>query len=226
MPIRQPAKTLPHCAPLTPALAFAALPRRPAALRRLNANASKCDCTVLFLNQMRQKVGVIFGNPEITSGGNALKFYSSVRLDIRRKETLRDAKNEEKGIKVRVKVTKNKVAPPYKIGVFDIMFDRGINREGSLLDVAEELGVVEKKGSWYSMDGDNIGQGRENTVQFLLDNEEAYKAVHEGVSYRLAKAKASPAQEPTQEPTLPDDLMSQNESLLGEDAVEDLAGQV
>ena len=115
-------------------------------------------------------------------------------------------------------MTKNKVAPPYKIGVFDIMFDRGINREGSLLDVAEELGVVEKKGSWYSMDGDNIGQGRENTVQFLLDNEEAYKAVHEGVSYRLAKAKASPAQEPTQEPTLPDDLMSPNESLLGEDA--------
>jgi len=158
------------------------------ALRRLNANASKCNCTVVFLNQLRQKVGVIFGNPEITSGGNALKFYSSVRMDIRRKETLRDAKNVEKGIRVRVKVTKNKVAPPYKIGVFDIMFERGINKEASLLDVAEELGVVEKKGSWYSLDGDNIGQGKENTVQFLLENEDAYRAVEERVKRRLSAA--------------------------------------
>ncbi|WZN59052.1 RecA DNA recombinase [Chloropicon roscoffensis] len=151
------------------------------ALRRLNANASKCNCTVVFLNQLRQKVGVIFGNPEITSGGNALKFYSSVRLDIRRKETLRDSNNAEKGIKVRVKVTKNKVAPPYKIGVFDIMFERGINKAGSLLDAAEELDVVERKGSWYSMEGESLGQGREQACQFLRENDEIYRKIEQRV---------------------------------------------
>jgi len=151
------------------------------ALRRLNANASKCNCTVVFLNQLRQKVGVIFGNPEITSGGNALKFYSSVRLDIRRKETLRDSNNAEKGIRVRVKVTKNKVAPPYKIGVFDIMFERGINKEASLLDAAEELDVVERKGSWYSMEGESLGQGREQACQFLRENDEIYRKIEQRV---------------------------------------------
>ena len=159
------------------------------ALRRLNANASKCNCTVLFLNQLRQKVGVIFGNPEITSGGNALKFYSSVRMDIRRRETLRDSKNAEKGIRVRVKVTKNKVAPPYKLAEFDIMFEGGINREASLLDVAEQLEVVEKKGSWYSLDDNNIGQGRERTVQFLLENEGIYKEIEERVAQTLARQR-------------------------------------
>ncbi|QDZ19760.1 RecA DNA recombinase [Chloropicon primus] len=201
------------------------------ALRRLNANASKCNCTVVFLNQLRQKVGVIFGNPEITSGGNALKFYSSVRLDIRRKETLRDSKNEEKGIKVRVKVTKNKVAPPYKIGVFDIMFDRGINKEASLLDVAEELEVVEKKGSWYSLDGTNIGQGRENTVQYLLENKGVYKAIEETVSLKLSERAAGgvPSLENVADQQHQESLFEDGAGIRswseGGDPVEDLAGQ-
>jgi recombination protein RecA len=170
------------------------------ALRRLNANASKCNCTVLFLNQLRMKVGVIFGNPEITSGGNALKFYSSVRMDIRRRETLRDSKNTEKGIRVRVKVTKNKVAPPYKLAEFDIMFEGGINREASLLDVAEQLEVVEKKGSWYSLDDSNIGQGRERTVQFLLENEGVYKDIEERVAQKIER------QRQVQMPTTPQEV--------------------
>jgi recombination protein RecA len=175
------------------------------ALRRLNANASKCNCTVLFLNQLRMKVGVIFGNPEITSGGNALKFYSSVRMDIRRRETLRDSKNTEKGIRVRVKVTKNKVAPPYKLAEFDIMFEGGINREASLLDVAEQLEVVEKKGSWYSLDDSNIGQGRERTVQFLLENEGVYKDIEERVAQKIER------QRQVQMPTTPQEVEVEEE---------------
>jgi len=202
------------------------------ALRRINANASKCNCTVIFLNQLRQKVGVIFGNPEITSGGNALKFYSSVRMDIRRKETLRDSKNAERGIKVRVKVTKNKVAPPYKIGVFDIMFERGINKEASLLDVAEELEVVQKKGSWYSLGEDNIGQGRENAVQYLLENEDVYRMIEERVSMMLSKESVSPQvieqvlseSEPFQAGEDTASFLSEDNNNLNEDPVG--AGQV
>ena len=142
-------------------------------------------------------MGVIFGSPEITSGGNALKFYSSVRLDIRRRETLRDGKNADRGIRVRVKVTKNKVAPPYKLAEFDILFDRGIAKEASPLDVAEMLGIMDRKGSWYSYGGENVAQGRERAAQALLEDPDLRHRVEADVeaaleAQRMADAAAVP----------------------------------
>ena len=136
------------------------------AMRKITGNIGKSGCTVIFLNQLRQKIGVTYGNPETTTGGNALKFYASVRLDIRRIQTLKRG-TEEYGIRAKVKVAKNKVAPPFRIAEFDILFGRGISTIGCLLDLAEETGVVTRKGAWYSYDGDNIGQGRDNTITWL-----------------------------------------------------------
>ena len=139
------------------------------AMRKITGNIGKSGCTVIFLNQLRQKIGVTYGSPETTTGGNALKFYASVRLDIRRIQTLKRG-TEEYGIRAKVKVAKNKVAPPFRIAEFDILFGRGISTLGCLLDMAEETGVVVRKGAWYSFDGDNVGQGRDNTIAWLEQN--------------------------------------------------------
>ena len=140
------------------------------ALRKLTAVISKSNCVVIFINQLREKVGVMFGNPETTTGGRALKFYSSIRLDVRRIESLKQG-GEVVGNRTRIKVVKNKVAPPFKEAEFDIMFGQGISREGDILDLASEVNVVNKSGAWYAYNGEKIGQGRENAKQYLKDNE-------------------------------------------------------
>ncbi len=142
------------------------------AMRKITGNIGKSGCTVIFLNQLRLKIGITYGNPETTTGGNALKFYASVRLDIRRIQTLKRG-TEEYGIRAKVKVAKNKVAPPFRIAEFDILFGRGISTLGCLLDLAEETSVVTRKGAWYSYEGDNIGQGRDNTITWLEQNPES-----------------------------------------------------
>ncbi len=141
------------------------------ALRKLTASVAKSNCMVIFINQIRMKIGVMFGSPETTSGGNALKFYASVRLDIRRIGAIKD-KDEVVGNQTRVKVVKNKVAPPFKVVEFDIMYGEGISKRGELIDLGVKAGIVEKSGSWFSYDGQRIGQGRENVKNFLLENPE------------------------------------------------------
>lgn len=141
------------------------------ALRKLTAVISKSNCVVIFINQLREKVGIMFGNPETTTGGRALKFYSSVRLDVRRIETLKQ-NGEVIGNRTRVKVVKNKVAPPFKEAEFDIMFGKGISREGDILDLAVKENIIVKSGAWFSYNGEKIGQGRENTKIFLQNNPE------------------------------------------------------
>ena len=141
------------------------------ALRKLTAVISKSNCVVIFINQLREKVGVMFGNPETTTGGRALKFYSSVRMDVRRVETLKQG-GEMVGNHTRVKIVKNKVAPPFKQAEFDIMFGTGISREGDILDLAADCSIVNKSGAWYAYEGDKIGQGRENAKIFLKEHPE------------------------------------------------------
>lgn len=141
------------------------------ALRKLTAIISKSSCTVIFINQLREKVGVMFGNPEVTTGGRALKFYSSIRMDVRRIETLKQG-GEMVGNRVRVKVVKNKIAPPFKEAEFDIMFGKGISREGDILDLAVVNGIVSKSGAWFAYNGTKIGQGRENAKLYLQQNPE------------------------------------------------------
>ncbi len=141
------------------------------AMRKLTSVVSKTNCVVIFINQLREKVGVMFGNPETTTGGRALKFYASVRLDVRRVESLKVA-GEVVGNRTRVKVVKNKIAPPFREAEFDIMFGEGISKEGDLLDVAADLGIVDKSGAWFSYGGDRIGQGRENTKNFLKEHKD------------------------------------------------------
>jgi recombination protein RecA len=139
------------------------------ALRKLTGSISKSHCTIIFINQIRQKIGVMFGNPETTTGGNALKFYASVRLDIRRIGSIKD-KEEIVGNSTRVKVVKNKVAPPFRVVEFDIMYGEGVSKTGELIDLGVKAGLVEKSGAWYSYNSTRIGQGRENARQFLKDN--------------------------------------------------------
>ena len=150
------------------------------ALRKLTAAISRSNCVVIFINQLREKVGVMFGNPETTTGGRALKFYASVRLDVRRTETLKQG-GEMVGNHVKVKVVKNKVAPPFKQAEFDIMFGTGISREGEILDLASECNVVNKSGAWYSYNGERIGQGRENVKIFLKDHPEICEEIEKQV---------------------------------------------
>ena len=138
------------------------------ALRKLTPVISKSNCVVIFINQLREKVGVMFGNPETTTGGRALKFYSSVRMDVRRTETLKQG-GEMVGNRVRVKIVKNKIAPPFKEAEFDIMFGKGISREGDILDLAAKIDLVNKSGAWYAYNGEKIGQGREN-AKILSDS--------------------------------------------------------
>ena len=141
------------------------------ALRKLTATVSKTNTCCIFINQLREKIGVMFGNPETTTGGNALKFYSSVRLDIRRLGQLKDG-DQVLGNATRVKVVKNKVAPPFRKAEFDIMFGRGICKEGEIIDLGVDLGIVKKSGAWFSYDGTKLGQGRDAAKQMVLDNPE------------------------------------------------------
>lgn len=146
------------------------------ALRKLSGAINKSKTTAIFINQIREKVGVMFGNPETTPGGRALKFYSSVRLEVRRAETLKQG-NDMVGNKTRLKVVKNKVAPPFKQAEVDIMYGEGISREGELLDIGSDLDLIQKSGSWYSYNDERLGQGRENAKQFLKENVEIYEEV-------------------------------------------------
>lgn len=169
------------------------------ALRKLTAVISKSNCTVIFINQLREKVGVMFGSPETTTGGRALKFYASVRLDVRRIETLKQG-GEMIGNRVRIKVVKNKIAPPFKEAEFDIMFGQGISKEGDVLDLAAKENIVEKSGAWYAYGGAKIGQGRENAKIYLRDNpaicEEIEKKVRELYGLDGAKEETAPAPVP------------------------------
>jgi recombination protein RecA len=154
------------------------------ALRKITGNIGKSGCTVIFLNQLRQKIGVTYGNPETTTGGNALKFYASVRLDIRRIQTLKKG-TEEFGNRVKVKVAKNKVAPPFRIAEFDIVFGKGVSTLGCVVDLAEETGVIIRKGAWYSYNGDNIAQGRDNAIKYLEEHPELAQQVQQQVRQKL-----------------------------------------
>jgi recombination protein RecA len=139
------------------------------ALRKLTAAISRSGCSVIFINQIREKIGVMFGNPETTTGGRALKFYASVRLDIRRQDAIKNG-TEVIGTRTKVKVVKNKLSPPFREAEFDMIYGEGISKEGSVLDLAAEHGVVEKSGTWFTYKGERIGQGRENAKKFLRDN--------------------------------------------------------
>jgi recombination protein RecA len=169
------------------------------ALRKLTSNLNKSNTICIFINQLREKIGVMFGSPETTPGGRALKFYSSVRLDIRRIEAIKDGV-EVVGNRTRVKVVKNKVAPPFKQAEFDIMYGRGISREGSLLDIAVDLDIVKKSGAWYTYEGEQLGQGRENAKTFLGENPEVMVEVQDRVLREVgihqdAEAPAGDAQD-------------------------------
>jgi recombination protein RecA len=155
------------------------------ALRKITGNIGKSGCTVIFLNQLRQKIGISYGNPETTTGGNALKFYASVRLDIRRIQSLKKG-TDEYGNRVKVKVAKNKIAPPFRIAEFDIIFGKGISTTGCIVDLAEETGIITKKGSWYSYNGDNIGQGRDTTIKYTDENPEFRAKIEQLVRQKLA----------------------------------------
>ena len=154
------------------------------ALRKITGNIGKSGCTVIFLNQLRLKIGVSYGNPETTTGGNALKFYASVRLDIRRIQTLKKG-TDEFGNRVKVKVAKNKVAPPFRIAEFDIIFGKGISTLGCIVDLAEETGVIVRKGAWYSYNGENISQGRDNAIKYLEEKPEIAEIVQQQVRQKL-----------------------------------------
>ncbi len=159
------------------------------ALRKITGNIGKTGCTVIFLNQLRQKIGVTYGNPETTTGGTALKFYASVRLDIRRVQTLKKG-TEEFGIRAKVKVAKNKVAPPFRIAEFDIIFGKGISNLGCILDMAEETGVITRKGAWYSYNGENLAQGRDNTIKYMEENPTFAQEVEQQVRQKLDQGAA------------------------------------
>jgi len=154
------------------------------ALRKLTANLNKTQTICIFINQLREKIGVMFGSPETTPGGRALKFYSSVRLDIRRIESIKDGV-EVVGNRTRVKIVKNKVAPPFRQAEFDIMYGKGISREGSALDIGVDLGLVKKSGAWYTYEGEQLGQGRENAKAFLLENPEVMVEISERIRQQV-----------------------------------------
>ncbi|NQV92190.1 MAG: recombinase RecA [Candidatus Aquiluna sp.] len=155
------------------------------ALRKLTGAISNTDTTAIFINQLREKIGVFFGSPETTSGGKALKFYASVRLDIRRIETLKDGQNNAVGNRSRVKVVKNKLASPFKQAEFDIIFGEGISREGSLIDFGVEQDIVNKSGAWYTFDGEQLGQGKENSRKFLKENPEIADTIEQKIKAKL-----------------------------------------
>lgn len=158
------------------------------ALRKLTSTVSKANATVIFINQIRMKIGVMFGNPETTTGGNALKFYASVRLDIRKGSPIKD-QEEILGNETKVKVVKNKVAPPFKTAEFEIIYGEGISRTGELIDIAVKHDIIEKSGSWYAYDGTKIGQGKENAKKYLNENPETFKKIEETIRAKFAGEK-------------------------------------
>lgn len=166
------------------------------ALRKLSGVISKSKTTAVFINQLREKVGIMFGNPETTPGGRALKFYSSVRLEVRRTESLKQG-NELIGNRTRVKVVKNKIAPPFKTAEFDILYGEGISKEGTLVDLAQELKIINKSGAWYSYGEDRLGQGRENVREYLKQNPEVSREIEEKIKESLGLADGSSPSSPT-----------------------------
>jgi recombination protein RecA len=162
------------------------------ALRKLTGVVSKSKTSLIFINQLREKIGVMFGNPETTTGGRALKFYASVRMDIRRIGAIKDGEQVVGG-RTRVKVVKNKVAPPFREAEFDVMYGEGISREGDLLDLAVDRKIVEKSGTWFAYSGERLGQGRENVKQFLKDNPAIFKSIEDRVRAELGLTVAEPA---------------------------------
>lgn len=167
------------------------------ALRKLAGSIAKTNCVVIFINQLRMKIGVLYGNPETTTGGNALKFYSSVRMDVRRIEAIKNG-TQIVGNRTRVKVIKNKVAPPFKEAIFDIMYGEGISRYGEMVDLAVELELIHKAGSWFSMNGERIGQGRDNVRQFLMDNPEIADELEAKIRAQMFQSTAVPETPPVQ----------------------------
>ena len=168
------------------------------ALRKLTGIVSKSNCCLIFINQIREKIGVMFGNPETTTGGRALKFYSTVRIDIRRIAAIKDG-DVIVGNRTKVKVVKNKVAPPFREAEFDIMYGEGVSREGDILDLAVKHEIVEKSGSWYSYQGERIGQGRENAKQFLRDHPDLTNSLDETLRRTLGLTKTVSPAEPEAE---------------------------
>ena len=150
------------------------------ALRKLSGSISKTNCVVIFINQLREKVGVMYGNPETTTGGRALKFYASVRIDVRKVENLKQG-DEVFGNRVKCKVVKNKVAPPFRVAEFDIIYGKGISKAGEIIDVAIELGIIQKSGSWFSYNGEKVAQGKENTKKAIAENEALMKELEEKI---------------------------------------------
>jgi len=158
------------------------------AMRKLTGAISKTDCSCIFINQLRDKIGVMFGSPETTTGGNALKFYASIRLDIRRTGQIKDKDSNVIGNQTKVKVVKNKLAPPFKIAEFDIFFGKGISKEGEVVDMGVELGVLQKSGAWYSYEGQKVGQGRDQVKQLLLDNPAMMDEIEAKIKAKIAEA--------------------------------------
>jgi recombination protein RecA len=156
------------------------------ALRKLTGTISKTGCACIFINQLREKIGIVFGNPETTTGGNALKFYASVRLDIRRIGQIKEAADDITGNRVKVKVVKNKVAPPFKVVEFDIMYGRGISKAGEIVDLGVELNVIQKSGSWFSYSGNKLGQGRDSVKQLIEDNPELMEDLEKKIKEKIA----------------------------------------
>jgi recombination protein RecA len=159
------------------------------ALRKLTASISKTNCTVIFINQLREKIGVMFGNPETTTGGNALKFYASVRLDIRRSTQIKSSDGTVQGNKTRVKVVKNKVAPPFKTAEFDIMYGEGVSKVGEILDIAVENEIIKKSGSWFSYEDTKLGQGRDAVKIIIKDNPELMDELEEKIKVVISSNK-------------------------------------
>ena len=181
------------------------------ALRKITANVGRSNCIVIFLNQLRQKIGVTYGSPEVTTGGTALKFYASVRLDIRRIQTLKKG-TEEYGIRAKVKVAKNKVAPPFRIAEFDIIFGKGISAVGCIVDLAEEMSIIVRKGAWYSYQGDNIGQGRDNTIKYMEDKPEFAQDIEKQIREKLSAGVAVSATK-----VMPEEIESEDDEIAQED---------
>ena len=190
------------------------------ALRKLAGAISKSNTAVIFINQLREKVGVMFGNPEVTSGGRALKFYSSMRIDVRKIESIKQG-DAVVGNRTRVKIVKNKVAPPFKIAEFDIMYGTGISKEGDVLDCAVEKKIIEKSGSWYSFEGNRIGQGRENVKAYLSENKDVLDKVASLLASETKKSDTSENKDMPSKKALADDSMDNliNELLVDEDGV-------
>jgi len=166
------------------------------ALRKLTGTINKTGCSCIFINQLREKIGVMFGNPETTTGGNALKFYASVRLDIRRIGQIKESANDVTGNRTRVKVVKNKVAPPFKMVEFDIIYGEGISKAGEIIDIGVELDIINKAGSWFSYKGNKLGQGREAVKTLLLDNPELMEEVEGKIKAKIAGEGEEEAVEP------------------------------